>query len=114
MKIIIISERCFKEIMQDEFEPIKYSQWNGTSNEIVCGDGKVEGYEECDCGFTEKSCNGTNCYPAADLISDLDLKNGFPCRFIAATGSSTSSSLNPLTSSTNVARLLTILTVVYQ
>ena len=98
--------------MQDEFEPIKYSQWNGTSNEILCGDGKVEGYEECDCGFTEKSCKGTNCYPA-DLISQ-DLKNGFPCRFIAATGSSTSSGLNPLASSTNVVCLLAILSVVYQ
>ena len=82
--------------MQDEFEPIKYSQWNGTSNEIVCGDGKVEGYEECDCGLSAKTCNLINCYPA-NLISP-DLKKAFPCRFIKAkAGSATSSDLNSLT-----------------
>ena len=71
------SDPCFKPDQSHDTKLVKYTQWNGTSNEIVCGDGKIQGYEECDCGVSTK-----NCICKINTTSQ-HLKNiSFPCRLI--------------------------------
>ncbi len=47
----------------------------------VCGNGVVEGWEECDCGEDESDCTEKCCFPAnAKDAKPCSLRNGAECR----------------------------------
>ena len=47
----------------------------------VCGDGKVEGEEECDCGMSYRTCGDPCCYAAHIAPQDLAAnESAIPCR----------------------------------
>lgn len=47
----------------------------------VCGNGKIEGDEECDCGLSYESCQDPCCYAAQISSEDLTLNaSATPCR----------------------------------
>ena len=50
-------------------------------NYSICGDLKVEGNEECDCGVSFTDCNDPCCYASTISPEDLSLnKSATPCR----------------------------------
>ena len=42
---------------------------------IVCGNGIVQGLEECDCGMNGEICDDPCCYPAEISEQDLSLNS---------------------------------------
>ena len=49
----------------------------------VCGNGIVEGDEECDCGFHYQACSDPCCYAAHINPRDQELnRTATPCRYV--------------------------------
>ena len=62
---------CFTELEESEAEDFS-----------VCGDGVVEGAEECDCGLSYRTCGDPCCYAAHIDPGDLAAnKSATPCRY---------------------------------
>lgn len=63
---------CFSNRLQTEAGDQDYS---------ICGNGVVEGEEECDCGLSYQECSDACCYAAHISPSDLAAnKSAIPCR----------------------------------